>query len=294
MLVSPATAAPPSTARACVACRAGKPADAFEMIRDARGKHARRRVCITCITAVDKAVSAGEPAEQITRRLRVSAETVRERKIVRDATAPAPPRTNASMRTCGTCRKARRPDQFDVNEDTGAARKVCRSCLSTIDSMLTAGNSVTKAVAVTGASPTTVTERRRQLGLPSRYQRMSPQVRAAILALAATTDPDQIAAEVGEDPAKVRRLLLREGLVEAAPTGPIPPELLAQARLLIEDEAPYAEVARTTGISMNALARHFPGKGATRDHKSLVSWIHMDPTRQALHREITRGLPQPT
>jgi DNA invertase Pin-like site-specific DNA recombinase len=41
------------------------------------------------------------------------------------------------------------------------------------------------------------------------------------------------------------------------------PELLAQAKELLEDGASLKEAHRTTGISMTTLHRKFPGKGWT-------------------------------
>lgn len=55
---------------------------------------------------------------------------------------------------------------------------------------------------------------------------------------------------------QVRRIL---GPGEKTP--PTPPEVLAKAKALLEEETGYAETSRTVGVSVDTLRKHFPGMG---------------------------------
>ncbi|MBN9214796.1 MAG: hypothetical protein J0J04_08270 [Microbacterium sp.] len=274
-----------------------KPTDQFDMMRDARGKHARRRVCAACMSHVDELVAQGAATEVIVTLVHVSKAVVGERQIAHNARRPAiaSPAEQPASRTCAACKSTHPLHRFAIAADTGARRRICDICLERVDDLLRGQASITDVTAETGVSRSTVSARRKELRLPPTVTPMPPARRAAILALAAAAEdaiePDRIAAEVGEKTANVRRLLVREGLIVPAETrGPLTPEQLDQAQALLEDEAPYAEVARTTGIGMKTLARHFPGMGAGTDHKVLIAWINSNPARAALHDELTKGM----
>lgn len=52
---------------------------------------------------------------------------------------------------------------------------------------------------------------------------------------------------------------------------PVSPERLEQARLMLNDGAPWSEISRTLHISEHSLAKHFPGTQWTREQMNDLS-----------------------
>lgn len=170
-------------------------------------------------------------------------------------------------------------------------------CIGTITDALQSGALTLAEISrQTRVSSTTIAGIRDDIGLHSAHERVTKAQRAAAIALAAAAGPDadvqKIAAEVGASQDPIRRLLRKQDLISSdRPRAPISPDLLAVARMHLEDRAPYREVARTTGIGIQTLIRHFPDMGADRENRALLGWINGRPDLRDLYVELSRGLP---
>lgn len=279
------------TERVCAACEQTRPIAEFEPTRDARGKHARRQVCTTCVTGIDGHLRSGLTIDVVTALTSAPVPLIRERHLAITAEQPTTATTPAAATPSRVCLACKRdvPVTGYSTTPTGAHRRVCEECRAAVDALLHARTPVAEIIRKTGVTRPTITERRRELGLPDVRRVMAPDTQEQILALAADHAPADIARQLGEDPVNVRRFLTRRGVIETNPAyGPVDPALLEQAAALLADETPYAEVARTTGIDVGTLRARFPGHSRTRDNRALMAWINMTPEVQALHREISR------
>lgn len=85
----------------------------------------------------------------------------------------------------------------------------------------------------------------------------------------------QTSAELGISERSVeraRRRLADQGLLELRePLRPYTPEELDFALYLLEDGAPYTEVAETLGRHARSLSKKLPGYGQTRSETSMVA-----------------------
>jgi hypothetical protein len=277
--------------RDCLACKLSKPMTDFELFRDARGKHARRRLCISCIEQTDAAIIAGEAFGSIVSRVRVSAVTVRERALALRLEGkyhpPTPkyaaPKPSHFCSACGAYAEG----------GAGLTHRVCEGCVAKVDELIASGLPNFKVAEQSGASGYFVANRRRQTSSVGVRPRMPADLREQILELGRDgVHHTDIAEQVGLDAALVRRFLRRAGVVKAGVQyQKLSDEQLARAKAHLEDGASYAEAARSVGARAESLARHFPGYGRDREHRALIAWINQNPDVKALHDEIGRIQP---
>lgn len=213
-------------------------------------------------------------------------------------TAPVKLTPARPLVACAACKKGLPQERFAVRATTGARRKVCDACLESVAALLRGGAHTVEAIAsATRVSRTTVIGVRKDLGMPGRHERLTATQRSAAIALSQSqtgdADPDWIAQQIGAKPLTVRRLLRKEQIISPSTSNrPISEKRLARARLLLEDGAPYREVARTTRIGVKTLVRHFPDMGADRSNRALLAWINKRPDIRDLYLELNRGLPK--
>ncbi|WP_157831597.1 hypothetical protein [Microbacterium hominis] len=253
--------------RACSDCGQVKPFDQFEVLRDARGKPARRRTCMSCFTSSSSAATRSHP------------------------------QLRPQLIACAACKRGLPAQRFPVSPESGARRKVCGMCLDSVREAIQDGSATLSEIAErTGVSRATVSSVRDELRIVVTRERITPNQRAAAVELAKTTgpgaNPAEIAAQVDAKPGAIRKLLLKEGLISPGVSrAPISPERLAMAKAHLDDGASYREVARTTGIGIKTLIRHFPDMGADRDNRALLGWINGRPELRELYAELNKGLP---
>lgn len=164
--------------------------------------------------------------------------------------------------------------------------------------MLAADEQLGVIAAAVGISRNTVRSRRDELGIEAQATRLTPEQVARILAAAsgatmgAADDlPGHIADSLDLDRNRVRRILISRGVISREEYhAPLDQDTLDRIAGFIDDGAPYAEIARTLGISEETVARHFPGQGRSSEHRSLIAWVaHQNRRTQELHREFYRA-----
>lgn len=182
-------------------------------------------------------------------------------------------------------------EQIDPGHGTIDRRRTCTPCVTAVDDQLRAGQTNLSAIArEIGVSIGLVRERRDLLGVkPRTYRRLDDIDMLTELTLARTPVAD-IATQLDVEPHTVRRQQRKLGLRESSTRQPIDGAILARAeQMLREDSASYPEVARTLGISADALRRHFPGYSWTDEDRSTMASILQTPDLKRLHEAFFGG-----
>lgn len=98
------------------------------------------------------------------------------------------------------------------------------------------------------------------MNLPSVNVELRNQIRELVEKEGLTTP--EIATRVGRSPQRVRMLRAEMGIPgKVGRHKEVDPAKLAQAKMLLEDEASYHEVSATTGIPRTTLRENLPGMG---------------------------------
>lgn len=238
--------------RTCTTCSRSRPSTVFPVTRDAAGKIAAGSVCWDC--------AAG--------------------------TVPV-------QHTCVACGMDRPDHRYQVMPATGHRRRVCDLCLDRVDVMLRDGFRIVEVSAATGVGRSTVGARKSELSLAVLRSRVEGRVAAEILHVAQepfSSDAELVAAvveRVGVSVSLARRFLVSQGLIEKGDKPDlVSADVSARMAAFIADEVPFAEIARTLGVSEETVARHHPGRGRTPEHRALIAWVaHQPEMVQKLHRE---------
>lgn len=199
--------------------------------------------------------------------------------------------TGAALRVCVGCGVASPLEMFSITE-AGQRRRICASCLSTVDARLDMGHSCNRISADTGIGYTTVTARRDERGIQGRRHGRVKDTRQLVeLFIECRMTEQEIATELKVHPRTVRRHLEEAGVIEPHTPGTRMTReefeaRLARARTLFEDGCSRAEVSRTVGIGAQTLKDYFPEFQAPPDNRSMWAAITFNPQLRALHEEI--------
>jgi len=197
-----------------------------------------------------------------------------------------------ATRTCISCKRTRTLDAFaliDPGAGTIDRRRVCTVCLTAVDELLRSGNTnLTDISRRTGVSTPTIRQRRDELGVTGRGYRRLNDIDALTELTLANHDPAVIADQLNVEVHTVRRRQVDLGLREPdARFRRTDDSVLARAeQMLREERASYSETARTVGVDVDTLRRHFPGLGWTADDFATMASILSTPELRRLHVEL--------
>lgn len=201
-----------------------------------------------------------------------------------------------ALRACLACRATRRLADFapiDPGAGTIDRRRVCTPCIERVDAMLTVTDkpNVSAISREAGVSTKLVRQRREALGLPGAGHRHLADVeRLTELSLAPDTTTAEIAIALNVEEYTVRRHQVALGLrePETKHRRADPDALVHAERLLRDDRASYQEAARTVGVGIDTIARHFPGLGWTGEDRATMASLLKNPDLRKLHLEFFR------
>ncbi|WP_433673800.1 hypothetical protein [Microbacterium gorillae] len=199
--------------------------------------------------------------------------------------------TAETTRSCASCKTLRPIEEFeaiDPGHGTIDRRRICTPCINRVDELLVAGERNISAIArETGVSTPTIRGRRDALGIGRPAYRRLDDIDALTEMTLANTSMEEIASRLNVEVHTVRRYQQVLGLREKVTDRRVPEEVLMRAeRMLREERTSYLETARTLGVDVDTLRRHFPGLGWTSEDRSTMASVLGHPDLKRLHLEI--------
>lgn len=199
--------------------------------------------------------------------------------------------TAETTRSCASCKEHRPLDEFeaiDPGQGTIDRRRICTPCINRVDELFLAGERNVSAIArETGVSAPTIRGRRDALGISKPAYRRLDDIDALTEMTLANASMEQIASRLNVEVHTVRRYQQVLGLRERVTDRGVPEEVLMRAeRMLREERTSYLETARTLGVDVDTLRRHFPGLGWTSEDRSTMASVLAHPDLKRLHLEI--------
>lgn len=206
-------------------------------------------------------------------------------------------------RRCMACSREMSIEEFaPLEQKPGSTidrRRVCKRCIGAVDEKLRAADGPANVSAIARAasvSPTLVRERREALGLPAKGYKRLDDIDALVEMTLAQKPITEISRALGVSTTTVARHQAPLGIRE--PRGRrrkplLDSELERMRQMLDDEEVSYPEVARTFGVDVSTVRRHFPGRRWSSESRGAFAAItlamSLDNRMRALHEEIFHG-----